>query len=258
MAMLNKRAGIVPPRVVDDPPTTLIDPPLAPAAFSEDDSTAGSLVARDGSASAASAEAAAAATVATTTTGGSGGSGSGPNPCTPSTTSSDSETLFDFAARAQAAISALGTKVESSCTDFSALVDFFGEDTNMGVEVFFSTLTAFVRALSRARQERADLDVRNGRETKRADSERARGGAAAPATPAQLIKSAGQETIDSQPVLATPKAQRLLSASASAHVPAPTPAPAPAPAPALTTALAAADPRMSLMNMLKKRAGAEE
>jgi hypothetical protein len=79
-----------------------------------------------------------------------------------------SEALTSFVARAQTAISALGNRTEASAAAFVDLVAFFGEDENMAVETFFSTLSAFLRALDRAKDENAEQEARAVREARRA------------------------------------------------------------------------------------------
>lgn len=82
--------------------------------------------------------------------------------------STGAEALTSFVARAQAAISALGNRTETSAAAFSDLVAFFGEDENMAVETFFSTLSAFLRALDRSKDENAEQEARAVREARRA------------------------------------------------------------------------------------------
>ena len=101
----------------------------------------------------------------TESTGGGGGGGGGEGDLA---SSSGTEALTSFVARAQAAISALGVRTESAATSFSDLVAFFGEDENMAVETFFSTLSAFLRALDRAKDENTEQEARAIREARRA------------------------------------------------------------------------------------------
>ena len=95
--------------------------------------------------------------------GGGGGGGEGDMSST-----GGSEALTSFVARAQTAISALGNRTEASAAAFVDLVAFFGEDENMAVETFFSTLSAFLRALDRAKDENAEQEARAVREARRA------------------------------------------------------------------------------------------
>lgn len=100
-------------------------------------------------------------------------------------------TLADFVATAQAALSTLSQDTDSASSAFSDLVSFFGEDENMSVETFFSTLHQFVKALEKARNDNADEEAKQQREARRKAAEEASAQAAAAKEKERVDAAAG-------------------------------------------------------------------
>lgn len=83
------------------------------------------------------------------------------------TVNAEHENLNDFVARAQANLGYVSNEAEKAAGKFAELIAFFGEDINMSVETFFTTLKTFIRSIEKTQRELAEEEARNAREAKR-------------------------------------------------------------------------------------------